>query len=682
VLTYDQNFCIFTFDGLSFKQPEGTRYTYRLTGLDTAWSDILTQRAVTFVSLSPGKYTFEVHAIAATGLRSITPASISFTILRPWYLSWWTIGLYIVFGSIGIVTYTRLRTRMLEFRSVELARAVEARTSEVVEQRNRLRDQAERLRHLNFLKSHFFTNISHEFRTPLTVILGHLDRLAKGKGIGSELSIMERNAQRLLQLINQLLDLSKLEAGAMTLRTSITDIVDFTLQIVGSFGSYASHKGIGLTFNGAPASQVSGQPSLLLHIDTDKMEKVLNNLLSNALKFTPKGGSVNVIIIGGASGEDGVADRVEIRVRDTGPGIPSTKLPFVFDRFYQVEDYAKPGVEGTGVGLALVKELVELHHGSVSVTSEVGKGSEFSITLPTGTAHLDDGEIIQENYDGKISTRTPLLDDVTEEKAPQPGDLPPDSSVLLIVEDNADLRAYMRSQFEDDFEVIEADNGTTGFELAERYVPDIVVSDIMMPGIDGIALCAALKSTDKANHIPVILLTAKATIDNRLEGLETGADDYLTKPFVANELEVRVRNLIASRRQLRGKYSKALLLRPSEIEVPSRQQEFLDRILIVMERHIGEEGFSVELLAQEMAMSRSQLHRKLKAYTTQSPNEMIRSFRLRRAADLIEKDAGTLSEIAYRVGFSSQAYFTRCFVEEFQCTPSEHRKKTSTPPAE
>jgi DNA-binding response OmpR family regulator/nitrogen-specific signal transduction histidine kinase len=547
-----------------------------------------------------------------------------------------------------------------------------------VEQRNQLHSQAGRLQALDALKSHFFTNISHEFRTPLTVILGHIDLMTRGKTSDTTLPIMKRNAQRLLQLISQLLDLSKLEAGAMTLRASRTDIVRFARRVVAAFGSYAGHKGITLTFNGRANPHADGQPAVFVYVDTDKMDKVLNNLLSNALKFTPHGGAVDVIITSGVLDDNTGGDTVEIMVKDTGPGIPREKIPFVFDRFYQVQDYAKPGVEGTGVGLALVKELVELHHGSVRVRSEVGSGSEFSIRIPTGIAHLDEGEIVEPEPEEFAPPVMP--DDVSEVAAPSPTEYPPDATVLLLVEDNADLRSFMRDRLAEEYAILEADNGTTGFTMADTHLPDLIISDIMMPGIDGIALCAAIKSTAKTNHIPVILLTAKATIENKMEGLETGADDYLTKPFNADELALRVRNIIAMRRTLQEKFSNALLLQPSAIEVPSRQKEFLAQVMASIERHMSDEEFGVETLASDVAMSRAQLHRKLKALTNQSPNELIRSFRLHRAADLIVQDAGSLSEIAYQVGFSSQAYFTKCFVEKFHCTPSEYRKQAPSPP--
>lgn len=674
--SHSENFCVIRFSGISFKDPEGLQFRYRLIDTDTAWQEPTSQRTVAFGSLQPGTYTFEVQAITADGTRSDAPASLAFTILPPWYLSPWTIGLYVIFGTLFVFLYTKIRTRKLEQRSHELERIVAERTGEVVAQRNRLHEQAERLREIDVQKSHFFANISHEFRTPLTVILGHLDRLMHKDGVQHlrDYTVMDRNARRLLHFINQLLDLSKIEAGGMTLRAANTDIVAFVKRTTASLTSYAQHKGIDLTFNGASPDS-AGQSPVFAHFDHDKIEKVLVNLISNALKFTPHGGSVDISLSSGHAVED--VQCVEISVKDTGTGIPASKLPYVFDRFYQVEDYSRPGYEGTGIGLALVKELVELHHGSVAVQSTDGEGTTFTVRLPLGSAHLDEGEIVKD--DDRIETHDlkvyPDLETLIPEE-PVVSETS-DESRVLVVEDNADLRNFIREQLTEEYTIIQADNGRDGVRKAEDFMPDLIISDIMMPEMDGYKLCRAIKTNEKTNHIPVILLTAKATTENKLEGLESGADDYLMKPFNPQELQVRVRNLIQIRKQLREKFSSEMLLKPTEVTVPSQQKVFLERVTAIIENHLAEEEFSVETLAAEIGMSRSQLHRKLKALTNKGPNELIRSFRLQRAAELIRKDAGSLAEIAYQVGFGSQAYFTRSFGEEFGMSPSEYRKSST-----
>ncbi len=678
VLPYDENFCVIRFSGLSFRDEGGLQHRYRLLGLDTTWSEPTSQRIVTFGSLRSGTYTFEVHALTADGTQSARPASLSFVILPPWYLSPWTIGLYVLFGGLFVFLYIKFRTRKLEQHSRELERLVSERTSEVVEQRNRLREQAEHLKELDVQKSHFFANISHEFRTPLTVILGHLDRLMKKNApeYANDYDVMDRNARRLLHFINQLLDLSKIEAGGITLRTTRTNVAAFTKRTVTALSSYASHKGISLTFNGAQTDS-PGESAVFAYIDQDKIEKVLVNLISNALKFTPRGGTVDVSLASGVSRKETPGEFVEIAVSDTGAGIPAQKLPYVFDRFYQVEDYSRPGYEGTGIGLALVKELVELHHGSVEVQSTEGKGTTFTISLPLGTAHLDQTEIAEEESipsPPEVKVRPEIDSPIIDE--PQLKELS-DEPRALIVEDNSDLRSLVRNQLSPAYRVIEAENGMAGLRKAEEYLPDIIISDIMMPEMDGYSLCRTLKTNEKTNHIPVILLTAKATTENKLEGLELGADDYLMKPFNPEELQVRVRNLIQLRKQLREKFSSEMLLKPGVVTVPSQHKVFLEKVTSAIEQHIFEEEFSVEALAAEVGMSRSQLHRKLKALTNKGPNELIRSFRLQRAAELIRQDAGSLAEIAYQVGFGSQAHFSRSFGEEFGMSPSDYRKTFS-----
>lgn len=677
VLPYDEGPCVIRFSGISLKDERNVTYRYRLLGLDTAWTELTDHRSVTFGSLKSGSYRFEVRAISALGIESEDDANLSFVVLPPWYLSPWTIGLYVVGGALLVFLYVRIRTRALERRSHDLEELVAERTAEVVDQRNQLHEQANKLLELDRIKSHFFANISHEFRTPLTVVLSHLERLQRGMEEKKEDSYgaMSRNARRLLQLINQLLDLSKLEAGAMTLRAAKTDLNELTRRVTALFESYARHKAISLLFNAGSPSESRGSPAIMAYVDRDKIEKVLTNLISNALKFTPHGGLVNVSLSSGITDVTTRREVVEILVNDSGHGIPGSDLPRVFDRFYQVQSEASTDQGGTGIGLALVKELVELHHGTVSVESTVGRGTAFRIHLPLGTAHLDEGEIVDSE---ETLQTTPVAEIPAEAELlapPTPADVhTSDETTILIVEDNTDLRNLLRNYLSGEYLVLEAGNGHAGVQSAREHMPDLVISDVMMPGTDGYALCEALKTDGRTDHIPVILLTAKAAAEHRIKGLETGADDYLTKPFDSEELLVRVRNLIRSRRQLREKFSSEMLVRPSGVTAPSSQRIFLERVTRAIEGRIGDEAFGVEDLGKAVGLSRAQLHRKLRALTNKAPNELIRSFRLQRAAELIRQESGTFAEIAYRVGFGSQAYFTRCFQDEFGQTPSEYRK--------
>jgi CheY-like chemotaxis protein len=442
------------------------------------------------------------------------------------------------------------------------------------------------------MKSRFFANISHEFRTPLTLILGPIRkwrvetsrRDVSTKEMDNDFEMMERNAQRLLRLINQLLDLSKLEGGAMKLRASRGNIVPFVKGLASSSESSADMRRVGIAIH-------ADRDEIEVYFDKDKLEKILTNLLSNAFKFTPEGGMVTVRVWKDAfSPEEPQTKASFISVKDTGIGIPADELPRVFDRFYQVDSSQTREHEGSGIGLALTKELVELHHGSISVRSEVGKGTEFMVQLPLGREHLKDDEIVEgeEQQPTPESLRIPLERDEAISHPDQivpPSRIPHESGILdsgtsslestprndgkplvLIVEDNADVRAYMREYLVTGYDVQEAHDGAEGIEKAREIIPDLIISDVMMPKKDGYELCKTLKLDEKTSHIPIILLTAKAGTENKIEGLETGADDYLTKPFDAKELLVRVKNLIDLRRKLRERFSVGQVLNPETLQ--------------------------------------------------------------------------------------------------------------------
>jgi DNA-binding response OmpR family regulator/anti-sigma regulatory factor (Ser/Thr protein kinase) len=401
------------------------------------------------------------------------------------------------------------------------------------------------------------------------------------------------------------------------------------------------------------------------------MEKIFTNLLSNAFKFTPEGGKV-LVQISNSRFQD--PRQLRITIADTGIGIPTEELPRVFDRFYQVDASQTREHEGSGIGLALTKELVELHHGSISVKSEAGKGTEFTVRFPLGREHLKDDEIVDRPEGSDVTFRQPevvpvIPSDVAEKPEEKDASVKP---IVLIVEDNADVRAYMREYLVTGYEVQEAHDGSEGIEKAKEIIPDLIISDVMMPKKDGYELCRTLKLDEKTSHIPIILLTAKAGTENKIEGLETGADDYLTKPFDAKELLVRVKNLIDLRQKLRERFGKLLIsLSPDQAPVKSVDKTFLDKLRVAIEKNMSREDFTVEELAGEAAMSRAQLHRKLVALTGDSAGDLIRSFRLQRAKEMLENRGGTVAEIAYAVGFSSPAYFTKCFREQFGVVPSD-----------
>ncbi|MEQ8703204.1 MAG: ATP-binding protein [Phaeodactylibacter sp.] len=525
-----------------------------------------------------------------------------------------------------------------------------------------LRKKKEQFEELSALKTRFFTNLSHEFRTPLTLMMGPLQQLLEGNPEPRERQLMEialRNANNQLYLVNELLELSRLEAGKMELRASQQDVVPLVYSLVFAFESLAEDREIHLSFK-------SEQPSVHLYYEAGKLEKVVNNLLSNALKFTPSGGSVSVAL-------SQLGQELCLSVSDTGPGIPQSLQDKVFERFFQVS--ASPEV-GTGVGLALSRELVRLHHGRIEVESFEGEGATFRVFLPLGSGHLRPEERVESPMQSGTVLAAPLQ--TTEEIPYQKvhASTQPDATVLLI-EDNDEVRAFIRQRLDTAFKIIEARDGQSGIEIAREHMPDLIVSDVMMPRKNGYEVCAALKGDVRTSHIPVILLTAKAEQEEKLQGLRTGADDYLAKPFDAEELRVRIHNLIQLREQLRQRFASAVELKPEEVSVNSIDQDFLERALEIVESHLGDEQFSVESLARQVGMSSPHLNRKLRALVNQSSNQFIRSIRLQRSADLLRQQSGTVAEIAFQTGFSSTAYFIKCFKDKYGETPGQFAKKQS-----
>ncbi len=522
-------------------------------------------------------------------------------------------------------------------------------------------EQSARLKELDALKTTFFANISHEFRTPLTLILSPLRDLQKEFPGRDIFRTMQQNAERLLALINQLLDLSKLEAGKMTVEIRQANLSQFLRQLFSSFESLAQSKHIVFQHEQSHSARIA-------YFDGDKIEKIVTNLLSNAFKFTPENGR---IIVRAEYDEH----RFTLRVQDFGIGIDAHRLPRIFDRFYQVDDGNRRDYEGTGIGLALVKELVEILQGQIDVQSKVGQGTTFTVTIPCDKAtwyrHLvADGE---EREVKPKPSEAALSIQKEEQSEPPKTDLP----MLLVVEDNDDLRAYVSGIFAGNYQIHEARDGQEGLEKALELVPDVVICDLMMPRLDGFGFCKALKTDMRTNHIPVVMLTAKATLEDRIEGLELGADEYLSKPFNTEELQVRVRNLVQQRRALRQKYGPSVLLNiPDPVEAVRKaagiDEQFLHKAGSVLERCLADSQFDVESFAAEMGMTSVQLRRKIKALTDRTVTEHIRNYRLEKAAGLLQQKAGTVSEIAYRVGFESLSYFSKVFMEKYGLSPSEY----------
>ncbi|MCB0456639.1 MAG: response regulator [Flavobacteriaceae bacterium] len=531
----------------------------------------------------------------------------------------------------------------------------------------RAKSEVEKVKEIDSIKSKFFANISHEFRTPLSLILGPinqsietipatetLDDSTEVPVKGKHLKVMKRNALRLQNLVDQILDLSKLDQGKMNLQVTDGNLIQFLRSLVFSFESLAEIKHI--RFQTHFPKEIANT-----YFDKDKLEKILVNLLSNALKFTPEHGEVSVHV------EDS-NNALKIRISDTGRGLSKEEINHIFNRFYQTETTQD---QGTGIGLALVKELVELYHGQISVDSMEGHGTTFKVILPYQSTDFRPDEIVTHisNSTAEISNPTLVFSDneTPDETAGEVLDAP----LLLIVEDNPDLRDYIAEQMVRHFKILTAKDGKEGIEMATTEIPDLVISDVMMPKMTGIELCEKLKRDVKTSHIPIILLTAKAEQTDKIEGLQMGADAYVTKPFDGKELLIRAKNLIQQREQLRQKYSSELKIGPSEVTLTSMDERFMKQVLKTVEEHMGNEFYTVEDLASEVGFSRSQLNRKLKSILGKSPNHLIRDFRLARAKELLEQKSASISEIAYQVGYSNLSYFSKSYKEAFGKLPSE-----------
>ena len=563
----------------------------------------------------------------------------------------------LVFLNIGIV---------LELLCFSLGLSYKNKTTEI--EKITIEQEVLRERELTELKTQFFTNISHEFRTPLTLILGPLTDLLHKSPAHETYRLMHRNASRLLTLVNQLLDLSKLDAHQLQPAIQSGNLTEWLRLLTGSFSSLADSRDIDLIFS-AETAQFD-----FACFDPDKTEKIITNLLANALKFTPAGGKITLKITATPD------NQAVIQVRDTGIGIPADQQSRIFERFQQVNRDPSMSVDGTGIGLALVRELVQVLNGTVSVESRVGQGTTFTVTLPvdaTTWANWIVSPTENVNVTEQLS-HSMLAESATKQSTALPvltDSIPTDTAnlpLLLLIDDNADIRHYVRQVLAGIYRIIEAVDGQDGLEQAVSAVPDVVICDLMMPIMDGMAFCQTLKTQPTTDHIPVIMLTAKATTEHRIEGFEHGADDYLAKPFHPLELRVRVENLLTQRQKLRQRFSRDLYLKPTNIPVSSVQEVFLLKTMTIVERHLSDSAFSVEQLADELTLSRMQLHRKLKALTNQSATEFVRHVRLERAAQLLAARSATVSEVAFAVGFESLSYFSKSFREQFGTLPSEY----------
>lgn len=651
-IQYKKNRLVFDFSTTDFASAGQITYQTFLEGEDLEWSGYSKNNSKEYYGLEPGRYTFKVRGLNRDNIVS-EEAAFAFTIIRPWYREWWAYVLYVggVFSS--LLGAAKWRNRELLKEKERLENIIKEHTRELEQRNLQLQDkslllqvQAEKLTELDELKTNLFANISHEFRTPLTLIKAPVEQVEKDPGrelTYEEVSMIRRNSDRLLRLVNQLLDLAKIDARSLKLDLTEGDLFRFLRMEASSFSSLASQKYIDYQIK-IPNRQ------LWAAFDRDKLETIVYNLLNNAFKFTPPSGT----IILSASFQ---WSQLEITVEDDGEGIAEDQIKYIFDRFYQIKEGKSLASGGTGIGLALCKELAELMEGKITVTSRPGEGSKFSFIFP-----------LREILSGPKSEVSEIRSSAVRSGYQQPEM----DDLILIVEDHQDMRQYLASVLSAKYPVIEASNGREGLDKAILEIPDLVITDTMMPLMDGHELVTALKGDERTSHVPVLMLTAKATLDNKLESLYSGADLYLTKPFNTDELLASIQALLVERKRLRKSFSRQMMVLPREIAVSSLDQQFLERVLNVLELRYADSAFGVPQMQQALAMSKTQLHRKLKAISNQAPGEFLRNFRLQRAAQILAQKGESVTQVAYAVGFENIPYFTKCFKELFGVPPSQY----------
>ncbi|MDR1918418.1 MAG: response regulator [Tannerellaceae bacterium] len=635
-LNYTDNYFSLSFAALDYCMPDKSRYYYKLEGFNNQWLEAdRDNRKVTYTNLNPGKYTLFLKAINNDGVESEAPVVLRINIRPPFWQTLWAWGLYavLIVGG-GLLTFRYLSRRS-------------ERKLAYAQERMRVSQQLE----MDEMKLHFFTNISHEFRTPLTLILSPLeDLLHKAKNTEEKelLSIIRRNAQHLLTLVNQLLDFRKLDIKAPSLHKSLGDIVLFVRQQLDLFVEVMARKDIAFSFQ-------TNTEQLYTYFDAEKLSKVLINILSNAYKFTPAEGAIQVEFTRLKE------DEIRLAVADSGIGIPEADLDKVFDRFYQVEHEANNNLyQGSGIGLHIAKEFVTLHGGQIWAERMEPKGTRFVFVLPC-------------KEETAPETSEPLDEerDLNEEEAAFEAAFKQNASPkLLIVEDNKELRNLLSSRLKERYAILQAEDGLEGLEIAFREIPDLILSDVMMPQMDGIEMSRRIKGDIRTSHIPIILLTAKNGDESKLEGLTAGVDDYISKPFNQDILQIKIHNLIEARKRNQAFFDEQIRIEPSKIRVNSLDEQLIRKAIEYTEANIANPDFSVEELSRELGMSRVHLYKKLSSLSGKTPIEFIRVIRLKRAAQLLEESRLTVSEIAYAVGFNNPKYFRKYFKDEFGVLPS------------
>ncbi|MDN5216475.1 two-component regulator propeller domain-containing protein [Fulvivirgaceae bacterium BMA12] len=644
VLDHRQKLISFNFAALEFDNAHKNLYAYKLEGFNSDWVHTnAANRTATYTNLSADEYIFKVKSTNNDGVWNDHMTTIKLRVLPPPWKTWWAYTIYLMVILLIV---------LLIFRTLIMRERLKAKL-----QLERM--ELEKLQEVNQMKSRFFANVSHEFRTPLTLISGPVNDIIEKEdddGKKAHLSIVKRNTERLKRLIDQILDLSKLEAGKLEINEKEVSLFKFLNALSSSFLSLAEKKEISYQVQ-IPASNTT------VLMDDEKLEMIVYNLISNALKFTPSGGKVT---INAETINKNNEDHLILTVSDTGPGLDEKERLAVFDRFYRIRDQAAAN-EGTGIGLALTKELVTLMRGQITIKGDKGKGAIFQVTLPIKIVEVSS---IENNNDSD----PPVAVEIQNPEAMQPASEGPK---VLIVEDNEDLRQYIKSILKDEHHLMEAGDGETGLRIAKEEIPDLIISDLMMPKMEGDELCRQVKTDERTSHIPFIMVTAKAGRDDKLAGLEHGADDYLPKPFDRKELQLKVKNILLRRERLQEKMRRELMTQPSPGEASSQEDRFILRLREIVEHHLGDDTLNVNFLSREMGMSRVQLYRKLFAVTGLSASDFIRNMRIHKAAELLKSDWGRVSDVAYEVGFNNLSYFTKCFKAQYGQTPSEFLQSSS-----
>jgi len=669
ILNYTQSVFTIEYVGINYNYSKKNQYAYYLEGFEKDWNYAGNNRTATYTNLAPGNYIFKVKSANADGSWGEDQLELKIKILPPWWKTFWA---YLIYTSILIFLIIYLNKIYQNRFKAKQAILLEKEKSIQLEQ-------------LNNNKLQFFTNISHEFRTPLTLIINPLEDILRSKKLSPEihnkLKIVHKSSDRLSRLINELMDFNKLEFNKISLQAKKIDVIAFTEGIISYFNEEAAARNISVNFD-------SSTDELEDWLDPKMLEKILFNIISNAFKFTPDNGSINVFVNESETENPLIIDgnkvpSFSITIKDTGSGIRKKDLNKIFERFYQVNNVNKEYYGSTGIGLEVVKEFIELHKGKIEVTSQVGEGTNFKLIFPLGNALYKKNEIIDEVFKIEKNKHQFLLDsvndtadeyDYSDEKTNNSEAETEKLYTVLIVEDNPELRNYLKQELGKSYKVLTAENGKKGYELAVQKLPDLIITDVIMPVMDGLQLCKNIKGDLKTSHIPLLMLSAKAMVKDRLEGIDSGADMYLSKPFELDILKSSLTQLITSRQIMFKKFYSGITRQGKE-KTTSLDNDFIQKILHFINENISEPELTVELLSSKIFLSRSQLYRKIKTLTGVSVNEFIRNVRLEKAKQLIEQGNSNINEISYKVGFTSPSYFAKCYKIKYGHLPTQEKRK-------